>query len=434
MLKFKIQSEAAVAEVPLAFARYLENREQDEKILEIVIVYNGVDRYDTIIEPTGMRTSASVVPSDLNHSGVHSGAYFKQEEFRVEKNYVTVDGNVLEEALIGKLHVPKGADLKYKDNNGVIRSAGNFYEEIEKAQRGEATQILAFSVTFRPVKQKTNIRTGITTFTEWDLLSVSPLNTIPGQQHSSYKIIRGFINQENQFMERSLYYPEAGEYVVNEETQAIYKIKQVSSQDTETVDTKNIILEKIRGDGEQSIAFTVNTNDEIEGYCNITLKMLADIIFEQPINTNQSMSTTPTEEARNLADKENNLEIDVKVNTTNLDEALEKAEKLKRTLEEINQINVRADVQPTNTETPNENQAKPTETVTEDKPQETDDEAQARAYQEAHAKITTPIEQGKPEEAEQLEKPNDSALSDTKVDTRSFGERLEEAKSNQFIK
>ena len=187
----KIAPTTLQAEIPQVYWRYIAS--QDEKVLEVVLVYNGVDRYDTIIEPEGMRTDPSVVTINYNHKGVSTGAYLTN--CRVERNY-KVEGingkeQVIESCLVGEIHVPKHAEMFYFDTNGQKRSNGNLYEAIEKGY------IRSVSVGFRPVTQATNTRTGITTFKTWDLLELSVLDVTPGQPMSGIKVIRMFDELEN---------------------------------------------------------------------------------------------------------------------------------------------------------------------------------------------------------------------------------------------
>jgi len=160
----------------------------EEKVLEVVLVYNGPDRYDTVINPRGVRTDLSTVTVDYNHNGFNTGAYLTN--LRVVEDYALVDGTVLPEALIAEIHVPKTAEMFYRNENGEKVSAGNLYEAIEKGF------IRSVSVEFRPYKDKqlTHIPTGITYFEEWDLLRVSLLDITPGQPYSGIKIIRSFMS------------------------------------------------------------------------------------------------------------------------------------------------------------------------------------------------------------------------------------------------
>jgi len=182
ILDYQIQ-----AEIPLAFMRFLENR-TDERVLEVVLVYNGVDRYDTIIDPEGMRSDPNIVTIDYNHRGVNTGAYLKN--VRVENNYKLEDGTILEKALIGNVHIPQDAEMFFMDKDGQKRSNGNLYDAVSKGQ------VRSVSVEFRPYKGKqiTDTKTGITTYREWDLIRLSLLDITPGQPYSSIKITRSLIN------------------------------------------------------------------------------------------------------------------------------------------------------------------------------------------------------------------------------------------------
>lgn len=178
------------AEIPLSFIRFFEGR-TDERVLEVVLVYNGVDRFDTVIEPNGMKTDSKTVIVDYNHRGVSTGAYLT--DVRVVDKYKLEDGKVLERALIGNIHIPKDSEMYFFDKDGVKRSNGNLYDTVSKGQ------IQSVSVEFRPYKNKqiTDTKTGITTFREWDLLKLSLLDVTPGQPYSGIKIIRSLM-QDNQ--------------------------------------------------------------------------------------------------------------------------------------------------------------------------------------------------------------------------------------------
>jgi len=175
------------AEIPLAFMRYLEKR-TDERVLEVVLVYNGVDRFDTVIDPEGMRSDPNIVTIDYNHKQVNTGAYLRN--VRIEDNYTLEDGTTLERVLVGDVHIPKDSEMFYMTREGEKKSNGNLYEAVTKGQ------VRSVSVEFKPYKGKqiTDIKTGITTFREWDLIRLSLLDVTPGQPYSGYKLIRSLIN------------------------------------------------------------------------------------------------------------------------------------------------------------------------------------------------------------------------------------------------
>lgn len=175
------------AEIPLAFMRYLEKR-TDERVLEVVLVYNGVDRFDTVIDPEGMRSDPNIVTVDYNHKQVNTGAYLRN--VRIEDNYILEDGTTLERVLVGNVHIPKDSEMFYMTREGEKKSNGNLYEAVTKGQ------VRSVSVEFRPYKGKqiTNTKTGITIFREWDLIRLSLLDVSPGQPYSGYKLIRSLIN------------------------------------------------------------------------------------------------------------------------------------------------------------------------------------------------------------------------------------------------
>jgi hypothetical protein len=178
------------AEIPIAFIRYLATR-TDERILEVVLVYNGVDRWDTIIDPEGMRTAHSVVTVDYNHNDFDTGAYLRNT--RIAENYELEDGTVLDKVLIGDIHIPKDSEMFHRNRNGEKVTAGNLHAAVTKGQ------VRSVSVEFKPYKGKqiTDIKTGVTTFREWDLLRLSLLDVTPGQPYSGIKIVRSIINNPN---------------------------------------------------------------------------------------------------------------------------------------------------------------------------------------------------------------------------------------------
>jgi len=180
--------ESATADIPLVFLRYLESR-TNERVLEVVLVYDGVDRFDTVIEPRGMKTDPSIVIVDYNHKRVSTGAFLRN--VRVETNYKIQNGDVLKEALVGDIHIPEDSEMFYHNREGEKKTNGNLFEAVSKGQ------IQSVSVEFRPYKgkQKFDTRTGITTYQEWDLISLSLLDVAPGQPYSGIKITRSIINQ-----------------------------------------------------------------------------------------------------------------------------------------------------------------------------------------------------------------------------------------------
>ena len=188
-LKVKTQTKEKEirANIPVTFLRYLQSR-NNERVLEVVLVYNGVDRFDTIIEPEGMQTDPSTVTIDYNHKGVDTGAYLS--DLKVVRNY-ELDGingkkQVLETALVGQLHIPETAEMFYHTKDGEKKSNGNLHEAVSKGH------IKSVSVDFRPKRQATNTKTGITTYKTWDLIRLSVLDVTPGQPYSGIKVIRYF--------------------------------------------------------------------------------------------------------------------------------------------------------------------------------------------------------------------------------------------------
>lgn len=185
-----IKEEVTKVQIPLSFIRFFEKR-GDERVLEVVIVYEGVDRWDTVIKPEGMRTDPKVVIVDYNHKGIATGAYVCN--FRVIDEYNLSDGTILKRALIADLHIPRDAEMFYLEANGAKKSNGNLYDAVSKGQ------LPSVSVEFKPYKgrQTTDTRTGITTYHEWDLIYLSLLDKAPGQPYSGYKIIRSIKKNMN---------------------------------------------------------------------------------------------------------------------------------------------------------------------------------------------------------------------------------------------
>lgn len=185
--KVKIKENKVRADIPITFLRYLQSR-NEERVLEVVLVYNGVDRFDTIITPEGMETDPSTVTIDYNHRGVDTGAYLSN--LKVVKDYeiegINGKNQRLESALIGELHIPKTAEMFYHTKDGEKRSNGNLYEAVNNGH------IKSVSVDFRPKRQKTDTKTGITTYITWDLIRLSVLDVTPGQPYSGIKVLRYF--------------------------------------------------------------------------------------------------------------------------------------------------------------------------------------------------------------------------------------------------
>jgi polyhydroxyalkanoate synthesis regulator phasin len=237
------------AEIPLAFVRYFENR-TDERVLEVVLVYNGVDRFDTVIEPNGMKTDPNIVVVDYNHRGVSTGAYLRN--LRVEENYKIDNGDVLDRALVGEIHIPKDAEMFFHDKEGIKRSNGNLYEAVNKGQ------IQSVSVEFRPYKGKqiTDTKTGITTYREWDLLKLSLLDVVAGQPYSGYKLIRSLIqNNNNNMLENIKQALDNGE-LTKEEIRALVEEEvttptpEVTPEETPKEDTREIEIIAKEQEGE----------------------------------------------------------------------------------------------------------------------------------------------------------------------------------------
>lgn len=198
-LKKIVQPECVRLDIPLGFEIYFRGKQKgwvrngDELTRDVVIVYNGVDRWNTIIDPKGLRTDTSTVTVDYNHNRLHTGAYL--DNFRVESQLEVpgVDGEpiVLNDVLIATMHIPKTAQMYYLEGRRK-RSNGSLYEA---ALRGE---LPAVSVDFKPVPWKdqksgkvmageiTDTKTGIVTYRYWDLSNVSLLDITPGQQFSGF--------------------------------------------------------------------------------------------------------------------------------------------------------------------------------------------------------------------------------------------------------
>lgn len=220
------------AEIPLAFMRFLETR-TDERVLEVVLVYNGVDRFDTIIDPTGMRTDPNVVTVDYNHKGVNTGAYLRN--VRIEENYKIENGETLERALVGDIHIPKDSEMFYTTREGEKKTNGNLYEAVTKGQ------VRSVSVEFKPYlgKQITDTKTGITTFREWDLIRLSLLDVTPGQPYSGIKITRSLIqnNQPNMSFEQLQQALANGE-ITQEHLRSLIETEETKTPETQRSESK----------------------------------------------------------------------------------------------------------------------------------------------------------------------------------------------------
>lgn len=267
------------AEIPLAFMRYLETR-TDERVLEVVLVYNGVDRFDTVINPEGMRTDPNVVTVDYNHKGVNTGAYLRN--VRVVDNYTLEDGTVLERALIGDIHIPKDSEMFYTTREGEKKSNGNLYEAVTKGQ------VRSVSVEFKPYlgKQITDTKTGITTYNEWDLLRLSLLDVTPGQPYSGIKITRSLINNNMSItIENIKSAVEAGE-LNKEELRAL--LEEPKAEENPADQTQRDIMVEADGnkpddEGDQPSAENPDTNgdgeisdEEIRSYVKEIKRAYAD--------------------------------------------------------------------------------------------------------------------------------------------------------------
>ena len=234
------------AEIPLAFMRYLETR-TEERVLEVVLVYNGVDRFDTIIEPDGMRTDPSVVTVDYNHKGVNTGAYLRN--VRVVDNYALENGTVLERALVGDIHIPKDSEMFYTTREGEKKSNGNLYEAVTKGQ------VRSVSVEFKPYlgKQITDTKTGITTFREWDLIRLSLLDVTPGQPYSGIKITRSLIQNNMQItLENIQTALEAGE-ITKESLRALVSEPESTQEEVKPTEAEPTTPEAQRSDSKIEI-------------------------------------------------------------------------------------------------------------------------------------------------------------------------------------
>lgn len=184
--------EAVQLQIPINFTRRIDTAE--EKVLEVVIVSDVVDRYDTIIKPEGMRTDPGVIVIAYNHRGVSTGAYLTNTRVIDDYEVEGINGSTEKiRALVGEIRVPKTAEMFYFDQDGRKRSNGNLFEAVE------AGHIRSVSINFRPVKQSTDTRTGVTTYLTYDVVEISVLDVAPGQQYSGVKVIRGFLNESDRF-------------------------------------------------------------------------------------------------------------------------------------------------------------------------------------------------------------------------------------------
>jgi len=271
----------AQAEIPLVFVRYLEGR-TNERVLEVVLVYSGVDRFDTIIEPRGMKTDPKVVVVDYNHKGVSTGAYLRN--VRVEKNYKIENGEVLEEALVGEIHVPQDAEMFYHTREGEKKSNGNLHEAVTKGQ------VQSVSVEFRPYKgkQRTDIKTGITTFEEWDLIRLSLLDVAPGQPYSGIKITRSLIIDNNN-MQRYL------------NTLVKYNNKfGIISKELEETDSTTQTVAYLDGSGEEEVTFSNNEETNRPKYADIGEYLLSQVKNEANEDKSEEQDSQENDTQRDI--------------------------------------------------------------------------------------------------------------------------------------
>lgn len=221
---------------------------------EVVLVYNGIDRYDTIIEPRGMNTNPTTVTNDYNHNNVNTGAYFTDLEVKkdIEVQGIGDEKVMLDEALTAIYHIPEFAELRYKVRGvneqgisyytGAVASNGSLYEMAER------DEIKAVSVGFRPVSVKNHItgeieagerldkNTGITTYLHWDLINVSVLDTTPGQPFSGF--VRK-LNIENNIMENKEEVKKEVETTETvETTKVVETTEEVKTESTEPAKTE----------------------------------------------------------------------------------------------------------------------------------------------------------------------------------------------------
>lgn len=187
---------------------------------------------------------------DVDHNMISTGGEWKN--IRVEKNYETVEGKILDKALIGDLHVKDTDTMPYKDNNGVIQDRGSLRKAILEGK-------LPFvSVYARPIDmlESDNIR-HIYTF---DVVAISSISQPAGQQFSSTKIIQKnmTINDEIKKCLCNAYIPElkmdyyidvvkGGIYTVLEATETKATIKNVVTLEEMNVISTDSIWEQLIG-------------------------------------------------------------------------------------------------------------------------------------------------------------------------------------------
>lgn len=319
VLEYQLQ-----AEIPLAFMRYLETR-TDERVLEVVLVYNGVDRFDTVIEPTGMKTDPNIVTIDYNHKRVNTGAYLRN--VRIEDNYKLEDGTTLEKALVGDIHIPKDSEMFFMDREGQKRSNGNLYEAVTKGQ------VRSVSVEFRPYKGKqiTDTKTGITTYKEWDLLRLSLLDITPGQPYSGIKITRSLINNNNIMLDNIKQALEQGE-ITKEELRALVEDQNQEVETSQVIETPPVVEEIL--DNEQEKTEVPNEEErgiEIEVNDN---PLAVDEELEPNPDTNQDGDISD-EEMRSYYSNLKRIYSDPKMISDKMDEAMRMCGELKKRMDEM---------------------------------------------------------------------------------------------------
>lgn len=250
----------------LDFCRSFEDRQKgwrkvgDELVRDVVIVYNGIDRIETIIDPRGYVGDPSIVISDYDHNAIQTGAYLTNFRVLDTLEIEGLDGQkqILRDVLVAEDHIPKSAKCFFWVRG--VTPQGQVYKTGQKASNGSMyeqalnNQLNAVSVDFAPIKKYKNKNgeiedgivfdpaTGITTYRYWDLRFVSHLDVAAGQQFSGFvrsiETINEPINQ-NIFMSTEPQTPlEGNTEVVATDTQTTPETVVTETVTTPTDDTQ----------------------------------------------------------------------------------------------------------------------------------------------------------------------------------------------------
>lgn len=159
-------------------------------IVTVALVTDRVDRYNTVIEPSGCMTDFRNVMVDHNHNFVPTGA--KLTNKRIEN--VTLDDGEVVEALVGDILVEKNHELH--DEDGKVK--GNLFDWLINGR------IFSVSVYFESIEEQRNNQTGFVRFLKWSLRALSFLDTISGQEDSFILNIQRRSNEPEKAYIRSI--------------------------------------------------------------------------------------------------------------------------------------------------------------------------------------------------------------------------------------